>query len=153
MHNEKQLFLIREWRVDLWGRLLKKCAQLVPPGQCGNPTLLYSIVVSKTYCQKKMFYCQIRCFSSNLKIFKKKYFQPNSMFFLQMLKFQKHFFCQKWMFYCQIRCFFVKFEDFQKKNFFAEFDVFSSNFNFFKKNIFCQKQMFYCQIRCFFVKF
>ena len=41
MHNEKQLFLIREWRVDLRGRLLKKCAQLVPPGQCGNPTLLY----------------------------------------------------------------------------------------------------------------
>ena len=41
MHNEKQLFLIREWRVDLRGRLLKKCAKLVPPGQCGNPTLLY----------------------------------------------------------------------------------------------------------------
>ena len=41
MHNEKQLFLIREWRVDLRGRLPKKCAKLVPPGQCGNPTLLY----------------------------------------------------------------------------------------------------------------
>ena len=69
------------------------------------------------------------------------------MFFLQMLKFQKHFFAKN-------GCFIAKFDvfssDFQKK-FFFPYLMFLVEFELFqKKYFFCQKYMFFGQIRSFF---